>query len=527
MDSFEVPPSKHECNSINSPLVNTRESHQKQVTAVPLITPRYQKKYRFYRSMNVTDSIPETKTPSDALQHQASEEIDIQNGPFNYKETVHFHTYNLFRHGKGKIVSRSVGYSSDKDLVMFREEMSEASDVDTLVKKNTTIYSSTVLNPRSQAPLTDSELQSKRFRRFKKKYPGIHAPRNRKIRNRLMNDFFATSESRPLLDKAREFREEGGDEVVTRPFFGPLPKELEDTFDIIRDEDAQAAERYWTLHPKVAATLDPDSAEARLQLLNTRLRSDLQRALSSEFLSKQIADLEATFTQFIERGESGEKLVMRFRDGYGRLVSHGVATYYKLLSTSITVDDGDNGEVKLVQVGFPKARKGVSPMAPLPLQTLTTALGPPCPLPRHALSVMSTPNNSPAINTISPMISYSSVPGEPLTPLDLGPSVVSSKFDEGRTTFEPQQGTPITALLNSTVVICKHGEAVDPSLVPPYEPQLCLHVDPLSPGKRIVMYIASAPQMMRSVSSTPQLTQTQRKKMRKAEREQKGEDYVI
>lgn len=474
--------------------------------AVPLITPRYQRKSRFYRNMQVTDSVPDTQTPGDALSQQSTEEMTIENGPMRYNTTVHFHTYDLFRHGKRQIHSRSVGYSSDGDLVMMREDLSEVSDVDTITKRKTMIYEPTVLNPRAQAPLTDSELQSRYYRRFKKKYPGIKAPRNKKIRNRLMNDFFASEDAKKILDKTREYRETEEGEESVKPFFGPLPKELESTFDVLRDDDAK---RYWTPHQKPIAPPHPDSAEARLQLLNTRLRGEIQRAFNSEFLARQIEDLEATFSLHIRRGEVDTSLVFYFRDGYGRLVCHGIAAYYSLLSK--TVASETNGK-KLTYVSFPKGRKGVPHIVPLPNAPLSSVLGP-CSLPRHSLSPGVTPVQSPELEPAS-----GTVEGlEPLPPLDLGEGMFSALLKESGATETQKDSAAQPAsedsLWNTTVVVVTRGEVCEEDAVPLYAPQLYMISADENSTDNNFRIVDSPPD-----GSAVPMTQTQRKKLRRAEK---------
>eukprot|EP00796_Vickermania_ingenoplastis_P007242 gene7243-5091_t len=472
--------------------------------AVPLITPRYQRKTRFYRSMSVTDSAPQTQTPGAALAQQRTESMTIQNGPIRYTETVHFHTYDLFRHGKSQIHSRSVGYSSDGDIVLMREDLSEVSDVDAITKRQTVIYEPTVLNPRAQAPLTDTELQSRYFRRFKKKYPGIRAPRNKKIRNRLMNDFFASEEALRIRDQAREFREEEQDET-TRPLFGPLPPALESTFDVIRDSEVRAAERYWTPQQRpAAAPPDPDSTEARLLLLNTRLRAEVQRAFNSAFLSRQIEDLEATFATYIRGGDPNESLVIHFRDGYGRLVCHGIAAYYCLLSKTITAPDG----VKLTRVSFPKGKKGVPHGVTLPFAPLLTALRP-CSLPRYILSANTTPSMSPALEPVAPPDDL-----PPMSPLDLGESTYAAAHPDGGAPSPAAASSAETALENTTVLRVPLTVELSGAAVPLYEPQLYLALDDAEEG-RGSFRIASQPPAGGGPNT---LTQTQRKKQRKAEK---------
>ena len=174
--------------------------------SVPLIVPRYQKKTRTPQAMGVTESSDDRETISSKWRKMQDEELHVMNAGAEYSEKIRFHAYELFRHGKHQIHSNSVGYSSDGDLVMVREEISEVSDADGSVRRRLCAIGSAVcLNPAAKRPLTDDDvaqgvsLQSLRFR----KYPGIKCPKNKKIRNRIMNDHFATIEARKIYDEAR------------------------------------------------------------------------------------------------------------------------------------------------------------------------------------------------------------------------------------------------------------------------------------------------------------------------------------
>jgi hypothetical protein len=361
--------------------------------------------------MNVTDSFPAQQSPSGALRQETTEHMTIQNGPMQYGQEVHFHTYDVYRHGKHQIHTRSVGYSSDGELVMTREDYSESSDVDNkFTRKRTEISEPTVLDPRARRPLTDKEMESTHKLHMNrpryKKYPGIRIPRNRKVRNRLLNDYFAHEFAREILMKAKEFRKNRPEEPVTAsgPSFTDLPKAVIRAFDLEGEEQLLEFERLH-VHPDVVAPQvrsvrpppHPDSPEGRFQVLNTRLRGELQHALSSEFLTQQIEDLEVHFANFIKDGRTtSESLVFYFKDGYGRLICHGVAAYYLLVSESRIVMDGSG--VKLTYVSLPKTRKhGVRPVNPprVPLLMVLRRNGrnPPA---KHSLSAHNTPQIAPA-----------------------------------------------------------------------------------------------------------------------------------
>ncbi|CAJ1007767.1 putative R3H-associated N-terminal domain containing protein [Leishmania naiffi] len=388
-----------------------------RTTAVPLITPRYQKKSRTTRHISVTDSFPTQQTPSEALRQEATERMTIQNGPVQYDQEVHFHTYDVYRHGKRQIHARSVGYSSDGDLVMMREDYSEPSDVDNgFVRKRTEISDPTVLDPRARRPLTEKEINSNRKlhlnRARYKKYPGIRAPKNRKVRNRLLNDYFAHELAREILIQGQKWRKLKEDEAETTvgPSFTDLPKAVIHAFDLEGEEQLLEFERL-RIHPdvlapqlrNVRAPVNPDSPEGRFQGLNTRLRGELQHALNSEFMTQQIEDLEVHFSDFIkDKSKSPESLVFHFRDGYGRLICHGVAAYYLLVSESRTVMDGSG--TKLTYVSLPKTRRhGVRavnpPQVPLLLVLKRNRRNLPA---KHSLSAQTTPSLAPTPDTVAP-----------------------------------------------------------------------------------------------------------------------------
>lgn len=452
-----------------------------RTAAVPLITPRYQKKSRTNRHMNVTDSFPEQQTPSGALRQATTEQMTIQNGPMQYSQEMHFHTYDVYRHGKHQIHTRSVGYSSDGDLVMTREDYSEPSDVDNgFVRKRTEISEPTVLNPHARRPLTDQEMEGNRKihinRPRYKKYPGIRIPKNRKVRNRLLNDYFAHEMAREILVKAQEFRKNKPEELETTttpgPSFTDLPKAVLRAFDLEGEEQLLEFERLH-VHPDVVAPQTrnvrppphPDSPEGRFQALNTRLRGELQHALNSEFLTQQIEDLEVHFANFIKDGATTpESLVFHFKDGYGRLICHGVAAYYLLVSESHTVMDGSG--VKLTYVSLPKTRKhGVravnSPQVPLLMVLQRNRRNLPA---KHSLSAKTTPHMAPAADPA----------GSP--PLGVAEAGAEGPLSTAKVDLDNDVMTPLT-LDTSSMPRPSSGDGPDAASTPPVPPKSTLLLD--------------------------------------------------
>ncbi|KPI83879.1 hypothetical protein ABL78_7077 [Leptomonas seymouri] len=532
-------------SSTNSGIGSTHPQAPR-TAAVPLITPRYQKKSRTNRHMNVTDSFPEQQTPSGALRQETTEQMTVQNGPMQYGQEVHFHTYGVYRHGKHQIHTRSVGYSSDGDLIMTREDYSEPSDVDnSFIRKRTEISEPTVLDPRARRPLTDEEMGGKRKihlnRPRYKKYPGIRIPKNRKVRNRLLNDYFAHELARDILAKAQQYRKNKAEEPVTTPgpSFTDLPKAIIRAFDLEGEEQLQEFARLH-VHPDVVAPQvrnvrpppHPDSPEGRFQALNTRLRGELQHALNSEFLTQQIEDLEVHFSNFIKDGSTTpESLVFYFKDGYGRLICHGVAAYYLLVSKSHTVMDGSG--VKLTYVSLPKTRKnGVravnAPQVPLFMVLRRNRRNLPA---KHSLSVQTTPQMAPAadpappppleIKLGKPSSPHGADPSEVMSPLTLAPPsmpcISSCDEDTGAADLSPTLPKSELLLDNPTVFCTVNGKLPISGPLPLYAPMLRMALSAEQQESASEQLDAlSAVTTPTMAPATPPLTATQRKKMRKA-----------
>ncbi|CBH10577.1 hypothetical protein, conserved [Trypanosoma brucei gambiense DAL972] len=397
------------------------DSTAPRVTPVPLTTPRHAKKQRLNRRIEVTDTSADRITVTDALQQHTREVLTVHNGPVVYEEQMIFHPYELYKHGKNKIHTGSVGYSSGADLVMLRDAVSEPSDADlAYVRRSAEIGSVICLDPKAQRPLTETEEEEQKKNKKRlagagyRKYPGIRAPKNRKVRNRLLNTYLATELGREILDNYREMQENGETDAdqtpPLRPIFSDLPQVFYDILDL--DEDAQTAalERYGVkIHPPAgnAQPKDPDSGEVRFQNLNSRLRGELVHAINSEFLSKQIEDLEQNFTAFIKSGDPSKSLTYRFRDGYGRLVCHGVAAYYKLVSQSHQQADGS----KTTVVSWPKRKRKNTSSLTLPKITLKSLLR------KKRNEMPHTPLQSSTLDT--PLFDFNDGPTD-MEPLDLG-----------------------------------------------------------------------------------------------------------
>ncbi|CCW60590.1 unnamed protein product [Phytomonas sp. EM1] len=482
--------------------------------------------------MVITDSCPAAPSPAAALRQRCTETLRVEDGPRHFAAAVHFHPYDLFKTTRRRVQRRSVGYTPTGDLVLTREEISDTSDGDLrLARRGEVVISQpTVLDP-----------AARRARR----YPGVYAPRNKKRRNRLLNDYFATPMGIALLEQSRTWRgaanakeedeeddddDDGDGARRFRPFFVDLPPAL--LRSLGRGEEEKGAEG-GRPPPPPPPPRDPDAAEVRFQALHTRLRGELHHALNSEFLHAQIEDLDVCFTRMLQDGETSEVLVFRFRDGYGRLLCHAVAAYYQLVSESRQLPDGMG---KLTYVAFPRSKKGgvrVPNLPQLPLIHVLRGYRGRMPA-RHPLSGANSPLPGGGVDS-PPRLK------EPISPLMLGESSAGSPPFSHPPPFSllenPASAANRRPLVNTTVLVMNHASLRTEEVeIEVYAPQF--RISDMENGERGDGGAQDEPDngkedAMLSFSSqfdpmsgkegefgsiTPPLTATQRKKLKKAEK---------
>jgi hypothetical protein len=226
----------------------------------------------------------------------------------------------------------------------------------------------------------DDAIWARRIARMKK-YPGVNCPKNRKVRNRLMNDHFATEAARALYDAAGSDEDPDGLKAPAPAAFKAVPKSLD---WLVHTDEALQQERMALLGLdlgsfasvgggvkllKPAVVKPIDSAAFRFTQLQTRMKGELQHAMCTEYMPRFIDELEARFEALISADADAAivgaptETEVECRDGYGRLITHGVAAFYKLNSQSSDV----NGR-RLTIVTLPKKR------VPLPDQRLAPYL---------------------------------------------------------------------------------------------------------------------------------------------------------
>lgn len=348
--------------------------------SVPISHPRYERKTRLNRTMAVTDSTSEDtgRSPADYLSQRSTEILNVRQGPVTHGETIRYQAYACYRTGSRRTHTQSVGYSSDGDLVLMRRDVSESgTSVNSHRRTAVGVDGAVCLNPRARPvdPKVDGEEPTgrweKRLRRLPK-YPGVRCPKNRKTRNRLINDHLAIPALRKQFELAHDDSDPEGLREPAQPHFEALPA----TLDWVRDTTERAeAERLAKLgaekKPVMAKQqqLSTESSEFRFMQLSSRLKSELRHAMTTDFMPGFIADVEAKLEALISDDQLGvctppaDVTSIVCRDGYARLLTHGIAGYYKLTSVSVDSVEGRNTRVTL-----PKKR------VPLPDQRLTAFL---------------------------------------------------------------------------------------------------------------------------------------------------------
>jgi hypothetical protein len=378
---------------------------------VPLRQPKYEFKTRMKRRMNLSDSESDSavvgRTAAEMVAHRSVETLKLRQGHVSDSDTVTFRSYAVFQHGKHKIVERSVGYTSDSDLVLYKDEChvadssdqggtsdaaarSGTSDHNRFVRRHVDVTAACVLNPhaRPRSPHADADHPVPKGGWEKKmakmtKYPGVKNPKNRKVKNRLCNDHMATLDGRDIFLLADGGASEDEPSRQREALFGPVPATIRHLLHKSEDEQRRVMEELGVVDSALCslANADPhtngqlpdkESGAFRYSQLSTRLKSELSHAIATtDFMPGFIADLEDRFVRLIAAGP-GKRETVQCHDGYGRLICHGVAAYYFLSSQSETTREGD----RVTVVATPKKQ------VPLPDQTLLSYVQAPPPPPK-------------------------------------------------------------------------------------------------------------------------------------------------
>ena len=314
---------------------------------------------------------------------------------------VRFVPFAHFKTG-GTVVTRAVGYHSDGDLVVFREEESSAqevsgSDVDAAGVRVRRRRSNLTTSQRIEQPLNPDKIDAKGLRAF----PGVAGPRSKQKHRRWRNQFFIEGQqAMAAAAAAPEAGGEGGGASATAASAHHPARMTKETFQLLythrpttefqfHDDEGEVntewapfvevtEEKQAALLRKVrggdgpAAPRVPQGGEwgverrwlaigkpLRLELVKVSAKRQAFITPVEQRLAAYVKEVDAA----CEACEEPTPLVLKFDDGYHRLLCHGVVTFYGLTSASTTGDDGERYTVIQTQPSAPRPH-------PLPAITL-------------------------------------------------------------------------------------------------------------------------------------------------------------
>eukprot|EP01063_Lacrimia_lanifica_P008332 TRINITY_DN15397_c0_g1_i1.p1 TRINITY_DN15397_c0_g1~~TRINITY_DN15397_c0_g1_i1.p1 ORF type:complete len:420 (+),score=135.32 TRINITY_DN15397_c0_g1_i1:160-1260(+) len=279
-------------------------------------------------------------------------------------DEVTFVPFAQFKYGN-TIFSRSVGYHSDGDLVVLREDSTSDSDA---ARGQDRRFRSTSTQSRLHAVhKMDQPLNMKKVEehpRGLRAFPGVAGPRGKAKHRRFRNQFFVGDHPAKAVPAAEE------DVTLGRP--PPMTKDqYQELFTPHQHTDFQFHDGDGEIHAKWRAFIEITEAQ-QARYLGARARpkpapsahtiggtpaqrwSRLGRSIRAELGS--VASQRETFVQpveerllhFLDTVDASHKecteppvVALKFDDGYHRLLCHGIVAYYCLVSVSETGDDGE------------------------------------------------------------------------------------------------------------------------------------------------------------------------------------------
>eukprot|EP01059_Diplonema_ambulator_P034828 TRINITY_DN7_c0_g2_i10.p1 TRINITY_DN7_c0_g2~~TRINITY_DN7_c0_g2_i10.p1 ORF type:complete len:384 (+),score=57.45 TRINITY_DN7_c0_g2_i10:507-1658(+) len=270
-------------------------------------------------------------------------------------------TFVPFAHFKSgnQVHTKSVGYHSDGDVILFKEDVSSS---DSELKRGERKKFVLTTSHRVEQPLNQDKIEARGIRAF----PGVTGPKGKQKHRRWRNQFFVDEDVVALL-------EESGHKPSSRPkitkeqfqdlfthrtatdfgFYnsdGEVDRRWEPFIEITEEKQAILLEKYnkgKTAKPPQDTTLTSNTTVSqRWNRIGKPLRSELVRLKGKrDTFFKPVETRLLEYIKAIDRSKEDctevDPLVLKFDDGYHRLLCHGVVTYYGLFSVSETGDDGD------------------------------------------------------------------------------------------------------------------------------------------------------------------------------------------
>eukprot|EP00659_Diplonema_papillatum_P021386 gene21386-32890_t len=268
-----------------------------------------------------------------------------------------FVPFALFKQGD-KVHTKSIGYHSDGDVVLIKEDISSNSDSEVKNPKKQRSASSSRLTTthRIEHTLNEDRIAKRGIRAM----PGVAGPKGKSKHRRWRNQFFIgedfnrldEADLRPTRITKTDFQELFTHRTPTAFSFheedGGLNTKWSPFVEVTEEQQAKLLKQCTPLSAsqnnyKAGSPLTPTSRWGRiskpLRAELVRLRNNRDQFIEAveERLLQYIGAIDQSHVDCLEPAP----LVLQFDDGYHRMLCHGIVTYYLLNSVSETDPDTD------------------------------------------------------------------------------------------------------------------------------------------------------------------------------------------
>eukprot|EP00756_Hemistasia_phaeocysticola_P030481 Hpha_TRINITY_DN16293_c2_g1::TRINITY_DN16293_c2_g1_i1::g.14367::m.14367 len=263
------------------------------------------------------------------------------------RDEVTFVPFAMFREGN-RIHSRSVGWHSDGDVVVLREEVSSSSDAEGKSQRKAWLTDTR----RLECPIPEKLIEKKGLRDI----PGTRGPKAKAKRRRWQRAFLVDDDDdegqgpRPGRLTKTDFQELFTHRPKTAHSFhnedGPVDKRWLPFCDVTMDKQERLLSRVaGAKKPKTESDVPrpPRPATAltgqqRLGWITKPVRLELSRANQRQYL---VPELEERVQEYLrDLGEDRRPLVLEIEDSFHRMLFHAVCEFYCIDSQSHTAEDG-------------------------------------------------------------------------------------------------------------------------------------------------------------------------------------------
>eukprot|EP00755_Sulcionema_specki_P019910 Sspe_Gene.70635::Locus_41718_Transcript_1_5_Confidence_0.556_Length_1576::g.70635::m.70635 len=235
-----------------------------------------------------------------------------------------FVPFAVFQYGRNQVHTKAVGYHSDGDVVLLREEItpiSSSSDCEGPSAPKSILTTST----RIEQPVAEHRIENRGIRSI----PGAAGPKGKNKRRRWRNQFFVDDEiNAGLMGDCSLAKHWLTKEDYQELYMHRTPTE----YSYVKVTEEKHVRILTTPHnPPKPKHCDPQSATARFERIGRALRSEFTRIWQKRVL--YLKGLEQQIRDFLTRVDDGcieDTMVVPFDDSYHRMLGHGICSYYNL-----------------------------------------------------------------------------------------------------------------------------------------------------------------------------------------------------